>query len=181
MKQRLILFALFAVVAGFFISCDDTKTYAEQLQEEKASINAFMKLRGYTLTKVIPDTIPWPDGVFYKTASGMYVHVLDTGNYFVDTIPLNTVISLRSMEVSMEDDTIYSTLNASGYPTEILYGNVSTSNTTSDCKAWHEALDYVGDEGHVQIIAPADIGLSYNTSSAALTARFYELRYKFWN
>ena len=181
MKQQFCILALFAILTGTFYSCDDTKTYAEQLAEERASINTFMKTRGYTVTSVIPTAVPWPDKVFYKTKSGMYVHVIDTGTYFVDTIPDNTPINVRYTEFSMDDDTTYSNMTSPEQPFVILYNNISSSTNFGDCLAWHEALDYVGERGHVLIIVPADIGFSYYTTSSALTARFYELRYKFWD
>lgn len=179
MRQRFIILAFFAVIAGFFSSCSDSKTYAEQLQEEESSIQTFILDRGYTITSVIPDTVPWPNGVFYKTESGLYVHVIDTGITVIDTIPTNTVINVRYLETDMNGDTTYTNMKGSSNAAEIMYGNID-SQVSWDCLAWHEPLDYVGDGGHVYIITPADLGMSAYTSSGALVARFYELRYNFW-
>ncbi|MDD4921032.1 MAG: DUF4827 family protein [Bacteroidales bacterium] len=179
MKQRFCIFALLALLAGCFLSCNDTKTYAEQLAEEEASIDAFMDLRGYTLTSVVPDEVPWPEGVFYKTESGLYVHVVDTGKC-VKTIPRNTPISVRYVEMSMDNDSTYGNMDSPFEPFHINYGKVSSSVSFGNCQAWHEALDYVGDGGYVYIIAPAEIGMSAYTGNSELTARFYELRYDFW-
>lgn len=178
MKQRFCIFALMAILAGSFFSCDDTKTYAEQLDEENASIKAFMKRHGFRVVKEIPTTVPWPDSVYYKTESGMYIHVQDTGTYVVDTIPDNTVISVRYLEYDMSDTLTSANMYGSSDPAELLYNNVSSSAKVEDCVAWHEALDYVGDNGHVFAIIPAEIGWSYY--SDAMSAHFYELRYSFW-
>jgi len=156
MKQRFCILALFTILlAGAFTSCDDTKTYAEQLADENKSIKSFMTLRGYTVTDKIPTTVPWPDGVFYKTESGLYIHVIDTGTCVIDTIPTNTVISIRYDEYYMTDSTGYTNMESTSSPCEILYNNVNSSASYEDCKAWHEGLDYVGDKGHVMMIVPS--------------------------
>ncbi|MCE5175053.1 MAG: DUF4827 family protein [Bacteroidales bacterium] len=180
MKQRFCIFALFAILAGAFYSCSDSETYAEQLAAEKASISAFMKSRGYTVTSTIPKKVPWPDSVFYKTESGLYIHVIDTGTYFIDTIPKNRPICVRYFEINMDGDTTYGNMNSAAFPEVINYNNVCSATTYGDCLAWHEALTYVGNNGHVLIIAPADLGMSYYSStSSSLAAYFYELRFKF--
>jgi len=182
MKQYhiFILFFVFLFSAAFS-SCDDTPTYAELLNNEKDSISDFMDDMGYTSTTVYPDTVPFPDGLFFKTESGLYIHVIDTGKQVIDTIPNNTVILVRFLETDMEGDTTYSNMFGTSDPYELLYNNVQTSTTYGDCEAWHEALDYVGDGGHVNLIVPSKIGMSmYASSSTALTACFYDIRYTFW-
>jgi len=180
MKQRFYIFALFVILASALYSCSDTETYAEQLATEKANISAFIKSRGYTVTSTIPKVVPWPDSVFYKTESGLYIHIVDTGTYVIDTIPKNTPICVRYLEVDMDGDTTFSNMYSSAFPKVINYDNICSKTAYGDCLAWHEALDYVGDNGHVLMIAPADLGMSYYLKNSALTACFYELRFKFW-
>ena len=182
MKQRIILFALFAIVAaGTFSSCSDTKTYAEELSDEKTSVKDFMTDHGYSTTSTRPTTIPYPNGVFYKDSLGLYVHVIDTGTCIIDSIPTNTPIEVRYVEVDMAGDTTYMNMYSQGSPVEILYGNIDSSVSWGDCKAWHNALRYVGNGGHVELIVTADIGMPYYTTTSSLNARYYELRYKFWD
>jgi hypothetical protein len=176
MKQRFCFFAFIVILAGSFWSCSSSETYAELLSDEKASIKTFMAKRGYTITKTIPTVVPWPDTVFYKTESGLYIHVLDTGTV-VDSIPDNRPIAVRYVEYDMDDSLTYTNMYSSTSPSIIYYNNVSSSATYEDCLAWHEALDYVGDYGHVYIIAPASIG--WSAYSDAVTAHFYDLRYRF--
>lgn len=178
MKQQFCILALFALLAGSFYSCDDSKTYAEELADEDASIESFMKLRGYTVTNVIPTVVPWPDSVFYRTESGLFIHVLDTGSQVIDTIPEGRPICVRYKEYYMTDSAGYSNMYGSGLPSVILYNKVSSSATYEDCKAWHEALDYVGDGGHVYIISRSDIG--WSAYSSDVMAAFYELKFTFW-
>lgn len=182
MKRIHGLFLLLIILGGIALSCSDTQTYAEQLANEKSDIKAFMKERGYTVTTKYPDTIPFPKGVFYKTESGLYIHVLDTGAHVIDTIPTDTPIEIRYLETSMDGDTTYSNMYNSNDPYEIFYNNVQTSTTYGDCKAWHEGLTYVGDGGWVYMIVPSKLGMSaYSSSTSTLVPCFYELRYKFWD
>lgn len=164
-----------------FASCDDTPTYAEMLQDEKVSIQAFMKDNGFTVTSEYPDTIPFPDGVYFLTESGLYIHVLDTGSQIIDTIPKNSVITVRFIETNMDGDTTYSNMYGTSDPYELLYNNVQTTATYGDCKAWHEPLTYVGDGGHVNLIVPSKIGMStYSNANDKLTSCFYDIWYSFW-
>jgi hypothetical protein len=181
MKRFFSVVALLILLASAFYACDSSATYAEQLADEKSSINAFISNNGFKIVDTIPQTVPWPTGVYYKTETGLYVHVLDTGRCIIDSIPVNTVISVRFTEWDMDGEETYSNMESSSSGAyEIYYNNVSESVSYGDCLAWHEGLDYVGDEGHIQMIVPASLGMSYYTTDDELTAVFYELRYTFW-
>ncbi|MCX6308244.1 MAG: DUF4827 family protein, partial [Bacteroidia bacterium] len=179
MRKIFPLVTLIALLAVAISSCDSNLTYANQLDAEKQSIKDFISNNNYQVVDTIPSIVPWPTGVYYLTKSGLYVHVLDTGAYVNKAIQTNTVINVRFVETDMAGVTGYTNMSGTGNPVELLYNNVSTSATFGDCKAWHEGLTYVGDGGHVQMIVPASLGWSMYTSTAALTAKFYELRYTF--
>jgi hypothetical protein len=180
MRTRFFLLSAVILLGWALAACDDTKTYAEQLAEEKVSIQQFIKNRGYIIAKTYPDTIPFPENVFYKTESGLYIHVLDTGKQVNSSLPDNKVVLVRFLEENMDGDTTYMNLYGTGDPYEIYYNNVQTSVSYGDCQGWHEPLEYVGDGGHVYVIVPSKLGMSmYSSSSSSLTACFYELRYTF--
>ncbi len=180
-RLPLWLLGIFFLVIGI-TGCDDSETYAEQLAMEKSSIKAFMKSRGYTVTNTYPDTVPFPEGVFYKTSEGLYIHVLDTGLSVPSYIAKNTSYLIRFVEVTMDGDTLYQNMfDATGDPLEIYYDNIQTTISYGDCKAWHQPLKYVGDGGHVYIIAPTALGMPvYSSTTTSLTPCFYELRYTLW-
>jgi len=180
MRKIFSVAALFALLAIAFSSCSSSLTYANQLADEKTSIKDFIATNHYKVVDTIPSVVPWPDSVYYLTKSGMYVHVLDTGAFVNKSIQTNTVISVRFNETDMAGEQGYTNMYGTGDPVELLYNNVSSSATYGDCLAWHEGLDYVGDGGRIQMIVPASLGWSMYTSSTALTAMYYELRYTFW-
>lgn len=183
MKHFPLLLLGFCLLILSFTACDNTETYAEQLAVEKASIKNFMKDRNYRVTSTYPDTIPFPEGLFYKTDEGLYIHVIDTGTSVPSYIPTNTSYLIRFLETNMKGDTTFQNMfNATGDPYEIFYNNIQSSVSYGDCKAWHQALKYVGDGGHVYLIVPTALGMPlYSSSTASLTPCFYELRYTLWH
>ncbi|HBL73568.1 MAG TPA: hypothetical protein DD409_12275 [Bacteroidales bacterium] len=178
-KWFLGLIALLMTIG--FLACEDQDTYAEQLAKEKADIKAFMNERGYRVTTTYPDSIPFPEGVFFQTKAGLYVHVLDTGIRPSKVIPDNTVILVRFLELNMQGDTVYQNMFGTGDPFELYYNNVQTTATYGDCQAWHDPLEFVADGGHVYVITPTKLGMPmYTSTTQTLTPCFYELRYTFW-
>lgn len=185
MRKLLGLIAFVLLSISVLTSCDSSLTYANQLESEKESIRTFIKNNNIKVVDTIPSVVPWPDGVYYLTESGLYVHVVDTGLCVNKSIKKNTVITVRFYERTMEGEEGYTNMYGTADPVELLYDNVSESSSSSstanmDCKAWHEGLDYVGDKGCIQMIVPASLGWSMYTTSTALKARYYELRYTFW-
>lgn len=179
MKKYLIPVIAAFIFAVNFYSCDDTETYIEQKKKENSQIKMFIEDNGITVIDTVPKSCPWPDGLYYKTEDGIYVHVLDTGKAVSKSITYNTVINIRYVEKNMDGDTTYHNMMSSDPPYEIYYGNKQTTKQFGDCKAWHEGLDYVGDGGHIEMIVPSDMGMSAYFSSTLIPA-YYELRYKFW-
>lgn len=187
--MKRLLYILPLVLLLMVCSCGrKTKTYAQQLKEMQESIANFMDDHGYKLTDEMPTAVPWTDKdgrpLFYKLESGLYLNIIDTG-YTAGT-PKGTVVCVRYTEMSVSGDSItYSNMGSGFDPAEITYGKINTSGGNSyywgDCQAWHEPLGYVGDYGHVRIIAPNDLGMPvYDNSSVSLLAHFYELKYTFW-
>lgn len=183
MKRFPLWLLSFCLLVVSLVACDKTETYADQLALEKSTIKAFMNDSGYTVTTVYPDTIPFPDGVFYKNEEGLYVHVIDTGIGVIKNIPGNTPYEVRYYELNLSTKTVsHNMYGVSSDAVEIFYNNIQSTVSFGDCKAWHQALSYVGDGGHVYLIVPTSLGMSvYSSSTKSLTPCFYELRYTLWH
>ncbi len=191
MKRTLktIFLAIALLVMLSFAACSKYKTYAQQLEEMEEYIEAFFAHHEYVVTETLPQQVPWLDAeghrLFYKTESGIYIHVVDTGLQAGNT-KAGQVVLVRYTEMSIKGDSVtYSNMNSSYEPVEICYGTVDTGGQSSyywgDCQAWHEALTYVGDYGHVMLVAPTDMGMPiYNNSQSELLAHYYELKFTFW-
>jgi hypothetical protein len=181
MRRFTILLALTPLLILAFSACQNEKTYADQMEDQRNSIKEFMADQQIVVVETVPTVVPWPDGVYYKTSSGFYVHVIDTGLFVNKNIPKNTLYTLRFIEMDMEGDTTLNTFESSHQPVEINYNNVNTSSYNYDCEAWHEALDYVGDQGVIEMIVPAAMGWKIYTTTSTLTARYYKIKYKLWD
>lgn len=189
MKTLRIIMSAAVALLLCLTSCSKYKTYAQQLEEMEESIDAFMLAHDYVMTSALPTSVPWTDDkgrrLFYKTTSGLYLHVVDTG-YSAGHTRKGQVVYVRYTEMSVKGDSVtYSNMKGVSEPVQISYGTVNTGLSSSyywgDCQAWHEPLQYVGDYGHVMIIAPTDLGMPvYNQSQSELLAHYYELRYTFW-
>jgi hypothetical protein len=180
MKKIRIFLALLPFMSLIINSCDSGLTYAEQLDEQKKAIQGYIRDSGIQVVKTIPTEVPWPDKVYYLTETGLYIHVIDTGLVVKTSIPENTQIMVRYRETYLDGEENYNNMNSSVDPVTLYYGNVSTKSSDEDCDAWHEALDYVGDKGHVTMIVPAAIGWAIYTTTSSLTPMFYEVHYTFY-
>ena len=123
--KKLTLFFLSLLAFGLsFQACDDGKTYAEMLDEEKDGINDFIKKNDF---KIISQSEFYAqdsttkskekgDGVdeFVQLASGVYMQIVDKGSEnAADTVKNNDEVLVRFMEYSILDkDTTLSNLNA---------------------------------------------------------------------
>lgn len=171
------LFGFCMLIVGL-TACDKNETYADQLALERSAIKALIKDSGFTVTTVYPDTIPFPKGVFYKNKEGLYIHVIDTGIGVVKNIPRNTSYDVRYREINLMTKKVQQNISITSNACKIYYNNIQTSLSFGDCKAWHQALSYVGDEGHVYLIVPTSLGMPvYSNTTKSLTPCFYELRY----
>ena len=118
--KKLTLFFLSLLAFGLgFQACDDGKTYAEMLDEEKDGINDFIKKKGI---KVISQsefyaqdsTTNVEENEYVQLASGVYMQIVDKGSEnAADTVKNNDEVLVRFMEYSILDkDTTLSNLNA---------------------------------------------------------------------
>ena len=53
MKKLVFLFLSLLAAGSIFQACDDSKTYAEMLEDEKNAVNKFIKDKGIRITKRI--------------------------------------------------------------------------------------------------------------------------------
>ena len=133
--KKLILFFLILLSASFaFQACDDTKTYAEMLEDEDNAIADFINKEGI---KVISQTEFFDnDSVtdvekneFVQLSSGVYMQIVDKGSDNpADTVKNNDLILVRFMEYSLLDkDTTLSNLSIPYMVDEFKY-TVSSSS-----------------------------------------------------
>lgn len=116
MKKFLLIFFSLLAVGYIFQACDNTKTYAEMLDEEKDAVNAFIrdhkisvisedefKAKGYTT-----DTAKAKNEYVSFTSNGIYMQIVNKG-VEGDTIRNNNEIAVRLVTTDVKtNDTVYS-------------------------------------------------------------------------
>lgn len=203
--KKLTLFFLSLLAFGLsFQACDDGKTYAEMLDEEKDGINDFIKKNDF---KIISQSefyaqdsttkFKEKDGVdeFVQLASGVYMQIVDKGSEnAADTVKNNDEVLVRFKEYSILDkDTTLSNLNAvetvdafryavtpSSIAGTFLQGYMMTYYSSPTVPAgWLVPLTYVRDMAHVKLIVPSKMG--HQTAMQYVYPYFYDIRkYQIW-
>ena len=184
-KLTLFFLSLLALSLGFQ-ACDNSKTYAEMLEEEKDGINDFIKDRnikvisqsefyGQDSTTKCKDRGDAVDE-YVQLTSGVYMQIVDKGSKNkADTVKSNDQVLVRFMEYSILDkDTTLSNLNAvetvdafryavtpSSIAGTFLQGYMMTYYSSPTVPAgWLVPLTYVRDMAHVKLIVPSKMGQS---------------------
>lgn len=201
-KLTLFFLALFAV--GFaFQACDNTKTYAEMLEDEKNAIKAFIKDSNIV---VISQTEFYAQdsmtdvskNEYVQLASGVYMQIVDKGSANpADSIKPNDLVLVRFEEhgliavdgvksylSNLNEPTIVDefryTVTSSSIAGLFLQGYMRASYGTSVPAGWLVALSYVRDGAHVKLIVPSKMG--QQKAMQQVYPYFYDIhKFQIWN
>ena len=198
-KLTLFFLSLLALSLGFQ-ACDDSKTYAEMLEEEKDGINDFIKKEKI---KVISQSQFYAqdsmtnvkENEYVQLASGVYMQIVDKGSENeADTVKSNDEILVRFVEYSILDkDTTLSNLSAvetvdafrytvtsSSIAGTFLQGYMMTYYSSPAVPAgWLVPLTYVRDMAHVRLIIPSKMG--HQTAMQYVYPYYYDIRkFQIW-
>lgn len=186
MKKLSILFFSLLALALFMQSCDDNKTYAEMLKEEKKLIQRFIEERGINVitAEQFADQDSTTDisknqFVLFKD-NGVYMQIVNKGKGRVAED--NDVILTRFKEINLSSGDSISTLDYSSMTDEFRFrknayqvtatftnvgGLYQTYGSPSVPAGWLIPLEYVkipsnagSDRPVVRVIAPAKMGQS---------------------
>ena len=203
MKKILpFIFALMAISA-IFCACDETKTYAEKMEEEDDAIEAF--IRDSSITVISQSEFYANDSVtdvskneYVQLSSGVYMQIVDKGSEnLADTIRPNEVVLVRFSEYSLFDKMVtVSNLETPYMVDEFRYTVTSSSiagifstgtvgamyyyyGSTTVPAGWLAALAYIRDGAHVKLIVPHKMG--HDRALSNVYPYFYDLRkIQFW-
>ena len=199
--KKLISFFFILLAFGFaFQACDDTKTYAEMLEEEDDAIADFINKQGI---KVISQTEFFDndsvtnveENEYVQLASGVYMQIVDKGSDNpADTVRNNEVVLVRFMEYSLLDqDTTLSNLSLSYMSDEFKYTATSSSiagiftqglmyswyGYTAVPAGWLVPMPYIRDRAHVRLIVPSKMG--HQAAMQNVYPFYYDItKYQFW-
>lgn len=200
-KLTFFFLALMALCIGFQ-ACDDTKTYAEMLEDEDNAIEAF--IRDSNITVITQSQFYAQDSTtdpakneFVQLASGVYMQILDKGvEDKSDTVKNNDIILVRFSEYDMLNKyTSYSNLDIVYMVDEFRYvvtsssiagiftgGNymysTSSSVNTAVPAGWLVPLEYVRNKAHVKLIVPSKMG--GNVGMQNVIPYYYDIKYQIY-
>lgn len=199
-KLTLFFFALIAMSLAFQ-ACDNTKTYAEMLEDEKNDIKEFIRKENIKVISqsefYAQDSVTDVDkNEYVLLASGVYMQIVDKGSDNpADTVKNNDLILVRFMERNLQTGEISaSNLNDPSVVDEFKYTVTSTSiagiftqgwmsyiyGSTSVPAGWLVPLVYVRNMAHVKLIVPAKMG--QKQAMEQVYPCFYDIRkYQIWN
>ncbi len=197
--KKLTLFFLSLLALGLsFQACDDNKTYAEMLEEEKDGINDFIKKNGFKVisqSEFYAQDSTTAENEFVQLTSGVYMNILSKGSENeADTVKSNDEVLVRFMEYSILDkDTTLSNLNAAETVDAFRYTVTSSSiagtflqgymmsyySSPAVPAGWLVPLSYVRDRAHVRLIVPSKMG--HQTAMQYVYPYYYDIRkYQIW-
>lgn len=201
MKKLVLLFLSLLAFSFAFQACDDSKTYAEMLEEEDDAIAAFIRdndIQVISQTEFFNNdsTTDVSKNEYVQLSSGVYMQIVkkgiedEDGNLLNpnDTVKNNDLILVRFMEYSILDkDTSLSNLNAVETVDEFKYTVTSSSIAgiftqgymysyygTSVPAGWLVPLPYVRDMAHVKLIVPSKMG--HSTAMQYVYPYFYDIK-----
>ncbi|MDM8337270.1 DUF4827 domain-containing protein [Mediterranea massiliensis] len=195
MKKLVLLFLSLLAFSFAFQACDDSKTYAEMLEEEDDAIAAFIRdndIQVISQTEFFNNdsTTDVSKNEYVQLSSGVYMQIVDKGSdNLADTVKNNDLILVRFMEYSILDkDTSLSNLNAVETVDEFKYTVTSSSiagiftqgymlsyySSTAVPAGWLVPLPYVRDMAHVKLIVPSKMG--HSTAMQYVYPYFYDIK-----
>jgi hypothetical protein len=197
MKKVIPCLLLLLLANIIFLSCSDTKSYADMLEDEKKAIAAYIKdnsIQVISQTEFYDQDSVTNDNEYVQLASGVYMHIIDKGSTNkADTVKSGDHILARFTEYDiLSKDTTLSNVDDVARPDEFLYRVTSTqiagqfisgymmtaySNTVVPA-GWLQPLAYVRDRAHVRLIVPAKMG--HGTAQSSVTPYYYDLKYQIY-
>lgn len=186
MKRITYLCSMLLMGAAVAItSCDNNKTYAEKLADEKDAIKKFVAEQNITSISVseekladykadanswLPGKLHFEEGQWYKFDDNLYMRINDYG----DTT--NMYINMNFPDIVIRFDSCYNLLTYDNLSSDFIGNETSTSggwllagwNTTYP-SAYGSGLDfpvrYLGVRGNVSLIVPSKLGMSADTQN----------------
>lgn len=208
MKKLILLFFSLMALGYLFQACDNSKTYAEMLDDEKDAVNRFIRQNGIKIIskeEFEKDTIT-AENEYVAFSNGVYMHIVSRGvQAQADSFANGNLVATRYVEQNiMTGDT--TTFNVclpkwEDFPLTYLYPLVfryavegtnaygiftefdatwgETYQYASGVPAgWLIALPYVRNLAHVKLIVPSKMG--HQSAQQSVVPYFYDI-HKFQN
>lgn len=163
--------ALSMFVSGYVCtSCDDTETYAELLDAEKAAIRSYIKKYNIVVLSTFPKDSVFGEKEYFLDAQGLYIHIDSIGGKHRWKNGETVLLRFEKYGPLPADSVVASNI-PNEHPDQFVY----MGSYTEARYAWYRPLKWVGYGGKVKVIAPHATGNTDDQSN--VQAFVYELNY----
>jgi hypothetical protein len=208
--KKIIPFFILSAVAGCLTlqSCNDSKTYAEQLEDERKAIDNYIaeneiKTISFDEFKAQDYTTNTEQNEYVRLSDGVYLQIVDKGEVGSDSIKNGNVVTVRFLEYNIQEKDTTAASNwdvpdaldvfdyrksgttLSGTFRESTMGAISYMyyyySSTQVPEGWLVPLEYLRSQNaHIKIIVPSKAG--HSTAMSNVTPYFYDMkRIKVWD
>ncbi len=197
MKKLAFVFFMLLAAGWAFQACDDTKTYAEMLEEEDDAIERFIRnndIKVISQSEFYAKDSMTDENEYVQLASGVYMNIVSKGvEDKTDTVKNNDEILVRFLEYNVlnEDTTLSNiteprivdsfryTVTSTSIAGTFLEGYMLTYYGTAVPAGWLVPLAYVRNMAHVRLIVPSKMG--HNTAMQSVIPYYYDIqKYQIW-
>ncbi|MCD7973531.1 MAG: DUF4827 domain-containing protein [Candidatus Azobacteroides sp.] len=168
MKQLLAYIFAVLFLPAIWFSCNNSKTYAQLLEDEQNAINKLITDSGFKILYSYPANKVFAENEFVKLPNGLYMNVIDSGNG--TRVDSGKVVLYRIKYYrSLFDTTTYSGYSVDPY--SFIYGQGTTSSN-SYSEGLATPLSFVGQNSKVRLIVPSSIN-TYTISQNVVPYYYY--------
>ena len=182
MKKIIGGIAFLVLVSIVAASCSKSETYADKLKKERKAINRLIDNNGFKIIYTYPkDGVFKENEFFHDSNSGIYLHVVDSGNGTRASKEHRTGVLVRYKNTirPMYSDTVFYQNTGQSVSETNDWIDFNYNQTTSYISYYESAgysnyffkspgmvapLEYVGDGAIVKLIVPFDSGSGFQAS-----------------
>lgn len=171
MKKGLGLVCFIIGLCVVFGACSSSETYADKVEKERKNINRFINEHNITVINQYPASGVFKENEYFRDPlSGIYIHVVDSGNGIRANVSKRSVVTVRCIDpILLPKDTIPVSNTTGTQPIEFNYGISATyQNSSSGVLDYYllspglvVPLKYVGEHARVSLIVPFSQGSTY--------------------
>ncbi|MDR3705774.1 MAG: DUF4827 family protein [Paludibacteraceae bacterium] len=172
------IFSLIAVLVTFVSCSSDSSSYENLLKAEKSSISSYISRNNINVISSAPTNNVWGDKDYLLTSTGLYIHIVDTGEVSSATVISGQLIISRYNKITLDavPDTIIKDWTSADYPYPLEF-NYKVSSLTTVPTAFHEAVKYMKHNNAVaKLIVPSKLGTTTDVNN--VIPYFYDLKIK---
>lgn len=176
MKKGLGLVCFVIGLCIAFGACSSTETYADKLKNERKNIARFINENNFSVSSDYPASGVFAENEFFRDpATGVYIHVIDSGNGVRANAAKRSVVNVRCNDaLLLPSDTVAGNNIAGFQPIQFTYG-IAATYTGVNSANMHDyvllsagivaPLKFVGENARVSLIVPFAQGSTYQGSS----------------